>query len=178
MTFIEVRNSVINGLEEYLGRPVILSDQIANAPEFPYSYYSILTPRISTHSFGLQCVEEKDNGEYILKRQEPVKATLSFTFCSKNRELEDGSYIFGEDEAVELAEKAHGFFLLVAHNIQTENGDIVIDKVGTVSKRSSFVVEETVRRYGFDVQLSYIRTDEMPASVIQNVGAPIGAAHS
>ena len=162
MTFIEARNCIINSLEKYLGCPVILSDQIANAPEFPYCYYSILAPRISTHSFGLRSVEENDGGDYTLKRQEPVKATISFTLCSENRELDDGSYIFGEDEAVELVERAHCFFLLAIHNIHAEKGDIVIDRVGAVSKRNNFVVEETVRRYGFDIQFSYIRTDEMP----------------
>lgn len=177
MTFIETRNCIVNSLEEYLGCPVILSDQIADKPDFPYCYYSVLVPRITNHAFGLQCVQENDDGGYTLKRYEPVKATISLTFCSENRESDKG-YIFGEDEAIELAERAHGFFLLTAHNLHTETGDVVICKVGTVSKRDSFVVEETKRRYGFDVQFSYVRTDETPTTIIQNAGNPIGDAHS
>lgn len=176
MTFIEARNCIINSLENYLGCSVVLSDQIADAPDFPYCYYSVLAPRIANHSFGLRSVEGKIEG-FVLKREEPAKATLSFTFCGKNRETDNG-YIFGEDEAIELVEKAHCFFLLTSHSISTESGDVVIDKVGAVSKRNNFVVEETVRRYGFDIQFSYVRTDEMPTSIIQNTGNPIGDAHS
>ena len=32
--------------------PVNLSEQIADMPEFPYCYYSVLAPRISDHWFG------------------------------------------------------------------------------------------------------------------------------
>lgn len=102
---------------------------------------------------------------------------MSFTFCSMNRETEDG-YIFGEDEALELAEKAHGFFLLNAHNISTNNnGDIVIDSVGAVAKRSGFLVEDTVRRYGFDIRFNFIRVDEMQTTTILYTNLR-GNAHS
>lgn len=174
MTFVEARNAVIPGLEQHLDCPVILSEQIADAPEFPYCYYSVLAPRISDHAFGLQEVQKTPDG-HVLKRHEPVKASMSFTFCSGNRETPDG-YIFGEDEALELAEKAHGYFLLDAHDIRTGTGRIVIHNVGSVANRSGFFVEDTLRRYGFDVLFAYIRTDEKQATVIQNMGNPQGEA--
>lgn len=175
MTFKEVRNAVVAGLEAHLGCPVILSEQIADKPAPPYCYYSTLTPRSSNHAFGLKGVTETEDGATV-SRSEPVKATMSFTCCSENRETDDG-YIFGDDEALELADKAHGFFLLNGHCIMTDAGDIVVDRVGRVGGRSSFIVEDTVRKYGFDVRLSYIRTDEMPAETIAR--APIiGDAHS
>lgn len=167
MTFTEVRNAVIDGLTKHIGRPVVLSDQIADIPDLPYGYYSVLTPRASGHYFGLMDVIETPEGA-IVKRSEPVKATMSFTFCSRNRDAEDG-YIYGDDEAQELAEKAHGFFLLNGHNISTDSGDVVVNNVGPVADRSGFVVEDTVRRYGFDVRLSYVRTDEMPVGTIEKV---------
>lgn len=175
MTFAQVRNEVVYRLAEHLGCPVILSEQIADKPSPPYSYYSALAPRISDHAFGLKDVAANGDSATV-SRSEPVKATMSFTFCGENRETEN-RYIFGDDEALELAEKAHGFFLLNGHCIVTDSGDIVVDKVGRVADRSGFVVEDTVRRYGFDVRLSYIRTDEMPAETIAR--APIiGDAHS
>lgn len=177
MTFVEARNAITFGLEKHLGCPVVLSDQIADVPDFPYTYYSVLTPRISNHAFGLKGVEVNANG-YTQKRSEPVKATMSFTFCSQDRETLDGKYIYGEDEALELAEKAHGYFLLDAHNILTDTGEVVINNVGSVANRSGFVVEDTIRRYGFDVMFSYVRTDEKPTITIQNPGNPIGEPHS
>ena len=162
MKFLEVRNEIVYRLEQHIGCPVILSDQIAEQPEYPYCYYSVIAPRISSHAFGLRELVDTQ----IVQRSEPVAATMSFTFCSMNRETDEG-YVYGEDEALELAEKAHGFFLLNAHNVKTANGDIVINNVGAVANRSDFLIEETVRRYGFDVRLNFVRIDEMQTTVIR-----------
>lgn len=176
MRFIEARNAITLGLEQHIGCPVVLSEQIAEVPDFPYCYYSVLSPGASDHAFGLHEVQDTLDGA-VLKRHEPVKATMSFTFCSENRETPDG-YVFGEDEALELAEKARGYFLLDAHNIHTAAGDIVISKVGSAASRSSFLVEDTIRRYGFDVLLAYVRTDEKQTTLVQNTGIPKGKAQS
>lgn len=176
MTFEQARNAIVSGLEAHIGHPVNLSEQIAEIPEFPYCYYSVLAPRISEHSFGLREVLDTEQGA-VLKRSEPVKATMSFTFCSMNRETENG-YILGEDEALNLVEKAHGFFLLNAHNIHTEFGDIVINNVGAVANRTGFFVEDSIRRYGFDIRFAYVRTDEMPTITVSKPGQPIGKTYS
>ena len=145
MTFTQARNAIVQGLEAHIGYPVNLTDQIAGDDTF------------------------------AIRRTEPAAATMSFTFCSQNRETEDG-YIFGEDEALELSEKAHGFFLLNGHNIHTEFGDIVINNVSSVGSRTGFVVEDAIRRYGFDIRFSYMRTDEMPTEIIEKAN-PIGITH-
>lgn len=166
MTFVEARNVIVEGLEKHIGCPVVLSDQIAEQPTYPYCYYSVLVPRISSHAFGLHEIEGDEKHGYRHIRSEPVEATMSFTFCSQNRETEDGGYIYGEDEALGLADKGHGFFLLDAHCIVVGSEDIVIRNVGRVANRSGFMVDDTIRRFGFDVRLAYIRTDEMPTTTI------------
>jgi hypothetical protein len=171
-----MRNAVIAELEAHIGRPVTLSEQISDIPEFPYCYYSVLAPRISDHWFGLREVVSEGE-EFKLVRSEPVSATLSFTFCSMNRETDDG-YVFGEDEALSLCEKAHGFFLLNGHNLRTVHGDIVVNTVGSVTNRTGFFVEDSIRRYGFDVRFSYVRTDEKPTTTVLHPGNPAGNAHS
>ncbi len=165
MTFVQARNRIIQDLSSYLGCQIRLSGQVDDKPNYPLGYYSVLTPRTSDHAFGLKEVEQIGD-EFIEKRYEPVEATLSFTFCSENRETEDG-FILGEDEALELAERANGFFLLYAHEILTENGNIVIRNVGSVASRSSFLVEDTVCRYGFDVKFAYTRIDKKPTTIIE-----------
>lgn len=167
MTFMQVRNAVVSGLEKHIGCPVILSEQINDRPKYPYCYYSVLTARTSDHALGLNKVLEDGVG-FKLSRTEPVAATMSFTFCSMNRCTADG-FIFGEDEALELAEKAQGFFLLNSHCLSTEYGDIVVRNLSGTAPRSGFLTEETVRRYGFDVKLGYVRTDEMPTEAIGRV---------
>ena len=52
----------------------------------------------------------------------------------------------------------------------------MIRNVGSAASRSGFVVEDTVRRYGFDVRFAYIRTDEMSAATILEARTP-GNAH-
>ena len=71
--------------------------------------------------------------------------------------------------------KANGFFLLNGHCISTAEGDVVINNVGSVSPRNGFLVEDTVRRYGFDIKFNYMRTDEMPTTTITEAH-PIGDA--
>ena len=107
MTFAQARNAIVSGLEAHIGCPVNLSEQIADMPEYPYCYYSVLAPRIPEYSFGLQEIVDAPDGP-LLVRSEQVSATMSFTFCSTNRETEDG-YIFGEDKAHELAERRTAF---------------------------------------------------------------------
>ena len=45
MTFAQARNEIVLGLEAHIGCPVSLSDQIADQPDYPYCYYSVLAPR-------------------------------------------------------------------------------------------------------------------------------------
>lgn len=168
MTIVQARNAIWERLKAHVGCPTVLADDIEEMLEVPYCYYSILVPRSTNHSFGLTEVKETPDG-FIRQRSEPVSATMSFTFCSKNRDAPGGEYIYGEDEALELAEKAHGFFLLNGHNIVTEHGDIVIQNIGGVASRSSFFVTDTIRRYGFDIRFGYVRTDEMPTTTILDV---------
>lgn len=169
MTIVQARDAIWARLKEHIGCPIVLADDIEEMPEVPYGYYSIVAPRITDHAFGLTEIKETPEG-FIRQRSEPVSATMSFTFCSQNRDVPGGGYIFGEDEALNLAEKAHGFFLLNGHNIATEHGDIVIQNIGVVANRSGFFVTDTMRRYGFDIRFGYVRTDEMPTTTILAVG--------
>lgn len=167
MTIVQARDAIWGRLKAHIGCPIVLSDDTEGMPEVPYCYYSILTPRSTSHTFGLTELKETPDG-FIRQRSEPVSATMSFTFCSKDRDTPGGGYIYGEDEALTLAEKAHGFFLLDGHNIVTEHGEIVIQNIGGVAGRSSFLVTDTIRRYGFDIRFGYVRTDEMPTTTILN----------
>ena len=173
MTIVQAREAIWKRLTEHVGCRIVLADDIGDLPEVPYGYYSVLVPRITNHAFGLTELFETQEG-FVRRRSEPVSATMSFTFCSRNRDAPGGGYIYGEDEALELTEKAHGFFLLNGHNIVTEDGDLVIQNIGSVKNRSGFLVTDAIRRYGFDIRFGYVRTDEMPTRTIKNLGHPHG----
>ena len=166
-------NAIQERLAAHVGCPVVLSDGTQEMPEVPYCYYGVLAPRSTGHAVGLTELVDTPEG-LIRRRSEPVSATMSFTFCSKDREA-TGGYIYGEDEALALAEKAHGFFLLNGHNIATEYGDIVIQNIGSVTERSGFIVTDMMRRFGFDIRFGYMRADEMPATTIEHPGRFLGS---
>jgi len=200
MTIVEIRNALTKPLEEYLGIPVVLSEQTNPVPDMPLCYYSILTPYAPIGEAGEIARTLNADGKTITTtRTENPYAVFSFTVCSENRhedKIEIGEYvaalenskylaalegseylaainvadswIFGEDEAITLTEKAQGFFLHHAYQTLSNKG-IVINQVTNVSNRTALVVDETVRRYGFDVRVRYKRTDSRTDGTIGSV---------
>lgn len=175
MTFIEIRNTLTSLLEAALGVSVVLSDQVAPAPDFPFCYYSVTTPYAPTGEMGNYSVEEiEGTSKIITTRTEQPSATFSFVFCSINRysKNEDGKdaepYIFGEDEAMTLAEKAQGFFLHEGYDTLSNLGIVIVDITNTTN-RTTLVVDEAARRYGFDVRIRYTRTDTRQDETVGSV---------
>lgn len=175
MTFKEIRNIITTHLEEFLEIPVVLSDQVAPVPDFPLCYYSVISPYASTGEMGNYLIEDID-GETDVKtiRQEQPNATFSFTVCSINRWSKDENgedtepYIFGEDEAQSLAEKAQSFFLLTGYDILSNLGIVVADVTNTAN-RTTLMVDESARRWGFDVRIRYTREDSRKDRTIDKV---------
>jgi len=165
MTFLEVRNTITKRLESYLGIPVELSDQTSPVPDYPFCYYSVITPYAPTGEFGNYSIQDNPGETTITTiRTEQPSATFSFVFCSENRWTLDETgaeiepYIYGEDEAQSLAEKAQGFFLLTEYSVLSNLGIVVVDVTNTTN-RTTLVVDEAARRYGFDVRVRYMRSD-------------------
>lgn len=175
MTFLDVRNTIVSQLEAALCIPVVLSDQAAPAPDFPFAYYSVTSPYAPTGEMGNYSTEEiEGTNQIITTRTEQPSATFSFVFCSINRYTkdEDGKdvepYIYGEDEAQSLAEKAQSFFLLEGYDTLSNLGIVIVDITNTTN-RTTLVVDEAARRYGFDVRVRYTRTDTRKDETVGNV---------
>ncbi|MDR2687387.1 MAG: hypothetical protein LBB75_06515 [Oscillospiraceae bacterium] len=157
MSIKQARNATIKNLTRYLGIPIVLSDQVKEETAVPYGVYSVLTHG-NTQGTGNRKRQITDNGQDVeLVRAEQPTATLSFTFCSENREGPDGP-IYGEDETIELAEKAIGWFRHVGIH-QLRLAGVVVVEVQNAAPRSVFVVAEQSRRWGFDVTIRYARAD-------------------
>lgn len=97
---------LVAALSQYLGCPVVLSDQTQPEPEAPFVYYSILTDMQPTGEMGAY----RFDGVQEHRRVNPTM-TLSFTAVSWSRWQDENTYIQGEDEAMELCERMQGFFL-------------------------------------------------------------------
>ena len=156
MTQIELRNILVKALYDYLGGPkVVLSDQVMPEAEYPYLYYQSIQQHIpGPHNISVTATDDT----IVKHRSEHAQATYSFTACSVNRAGPDGRRISGDDEAMDLADKAQGFFLYTGKPLLAALGVVVVG-VENTQGRSAFGIDETDRRYGFDILLRYERKD-------------------
>ena len=165
MKFKEVRNLIVSGLHEHMGLPVVLSNQLNPEMELPFIIYSVTAPYIPEGGTGdLQSTSVTDGSVKVTRYEQPT-CTFSFTVCSGDRQTKDG-YVLGEDEALDLAEKAQGWFLHTGYEYISGKGLTVVD-VANVQERSFLQVDEEARRYGFDVIIRYVRTDEMTVAAVK-----------
>ena len=165
MSFKEARNSIISRLWEYMGCPVVLSNQVEPEADLPYGIYSVLSSYTPDGGMGAYSETDVDPGVEITRREMPT-ATMSFTFCSENRTGPDGEFIYGEDESEALADKAAGYFLHGGCDDFLQFGLTVVE-VGPVGDRTTLVVDEAARRFGFDVKIRYTREDTRIVSSIE-----------
>lgn len=173
MTFAEQRNTLVSALSEALHVPVLLSDQVQPEVEFPFIVYSVTAPYISSGERGdYEWEQIQDNGEDFIidHRREQATATYSFTACSINRwaDSDQTEYIFGDDEAVELAQRAMSYLQEGGYNDLSNRGLVVVS-IANVGNRSTLVIDEAARRYGFDVTIRYTKEDTRRDNTIERV---------
>lgn len=170
MNVIALRNQIIQGLSEYLECPVVLNNQQNPEQDPPYVFYS-MTPFSPENELGDYRTEQNENTCMEYRRVEP-SCSFSFTVCSVDREAEE-TYILGEDEACFLAVKAVGWFEHVGYDFLSRMGVTVID-VSAVQERSTLLVDEEARRYGFDVRIRYVKEDVREIGTIEQVATKKG----
>ena len=169
MTFLEIRNALISLLSKHMGMKITLAEQIHPVKQLPYCYYSVLTPYAPIGEMGDYSIRpsSKDSGVISTRREMP-HATFSFTFVSQSRYVNCGTFVYGEDEAQQMAEQAQGYFLHVGYDELSRLGIVVVE-IRNVTNRTTLVVDEDVRRYGFDVRIRYTRTDEREDATVGSV---------
>lgn len=156
MTQKELRNTIVQLLYTYLGGPkVVLSDQVMPESDYPFIYYQ----GVQQHIAGPFNISTATDAATIQKtRTEHAQASFSFTACGMNRTGGNGVYVSGDDEAMDLADRAQGFFLFAGRQLLADAG-IVVVSVENTQPRSALDIDEVARRYGFDILVRYERTD-------------------
>ncbi|MBS6956522.1 MAG: hypothetical protein KH230_25255 [Enterocloster asparagiformis] len=167
MTYRELRNTIVLGLHAHLQIPVCLSSQVNPESEYPFVVYSSTAPYIPDGGLGQYTQSKTENGGAKEVRREQPTCTMSFTVCSIDRSNANG-YILGEDEALDFAERAQGWFLHTGYDYISGKGITVVD-VSNVQERSFLQVDEEARRYGFDVVIRYVREDTRDIDTISGV---------
>ena len=165
MTFVEVRNKLIAHLWEYLGCPVVLSNQVQPEAEIPFGIYTVTAPYVPDGGLG-DITEKEVEGGMEVTRMEMPSATFSFTFCSQDRTGPEGNPISGADEAETLVSRAAGYFLHAGYDDFLRLGIAVVE-VGQTQDRTVLLVDEAARRVGFDVRIRYTRQDTRLVSTVE-----------
>lgn len=162
MTFLQVRDAFIARLSAALNRAVILHNQTeAEQEDYPIIYYQPVTPWMARGGAN-RAYTRTDTG-LAESWEEPTEATISISVVSYNRELADGRYVFGEDEALEWAERAMTYLLFRGREELRADGIAVIE-VTNIQNRTALLVDDVARQYGFDVRLRYRRADTRPSA--------------
>ena len=168
MTAMEIRNALVKGLYEYLGGvQVYRSGQVSEEQKLPYVIYTVPVTDSGGNTMGhYSSCRKGESAEEI--REEQTSMTMSFTACSENRMDNGGNYIQGEDEAQEIAERAHGWFTHAGYDYFVKCG-IVIADVTEVRGRNALMGNEEANRKGFDVICNYIKEDRRDISFVDKV---------
>ena len=126
----KMRTAVAKGLKEYLGCPVIRSNQNQTPPPYPYLSYTITTlMRENNGTYG-----EYEDGTH----RKPFGQTWSITALS-----DDNS------ESVALACKAREWLDHFGTTYLSDN-DVIVESVGSVTNRDNFLTTQYEYRNGFD----------------------------
>ena len=166
MTFTEKSNKLIAALHAAVGRPVVLASQVQPEAEVPFIIYTVTTDYMADGSLGhyLQGDGETEDSLVVVRAEQPT-ATFSFTACSIDRTTESGT-VFGADEALDLANRAQGFFLHTGRDAMEAAGFVALD-VSNATNRDALELNEMGRRYGFDVRLRYVREDVLEVGTVE-----------
>lgn len=174
MDFVDMKNTLIKMMWNHLNRPVILSDQASPEAMYPYIYYNIIGPPKGLGSTGDHRVSVKDGDAYTVLHDHPT-ATFSFTACSQNR-TEGSKEILGDDEAMELSEKAAHYLEHIGYNELSRLGIVVVE-ITNEGQRSGLVVDEIDRRYGFDCRVRFKHTTERNDGSLENINFKKGVSN-
>ena len=138
-----LRLTVAKGLKDYLGCPVIKSNQTAEAPPYPYVSYTFTT--LMTENKGTYGEYEDGNA------RKPVNSIISVTAQS------DDSI-----ESVTLANKAREW-LDYAGTVYLNDNGVIVQSVGTVTNRDNVLTVGYEYKNGFDAVFWLFDTIEKPA---------------
>ena len=141
--------TVVKNLKNYLGIPVVESNQNAKMPKMPFGRYTITTPATANNgTYG-----EYEDGV----ARKPVKQIWSLTFEAKTN-----------DEALKYANKARSWIDYVGKTVLNDN-DVIVESVGAIGDRGNLLTIDYQYAHGFDV--TFWAYDEIEMPEIEEIGS-------
>lgn len=143
--FVNLENTVTDGLEKYLGCPVIRSNQNEEPPEYPYLSYTRINPKGEKKAMSYGVYEDGTE-------RTPTTHTWSITALSDD-----------DAESLTLAVKACEWFMRVG-TVYLNDNDVVVGKVSGVTNRDNLLTVGYEYRNGFDVVFNIDDVIENPTA--------------
>ena len=128
-----IRSAIVKGLRDYVGCPVIRSNQTGESPPYPYISYTITT--LKTQNNGTYGHYEDD---VIAK---PTTQIWSITVQSDDN-----------NECVDICLKAHTW-LDELGRVYLGDNNVIVQSVGNVTNRDNMLTIEYEYRNGFDITI-------------------------
>lgn len=128
-----IREVIVTGLRDYLGIPVIRSNQAALPPDYPYGSYTVTT--VATANNGTWQVWN-DGIDRL-----PVTQRWSLTFMAKT-----------DSESVYYALKAREW-LQHSGSVYLQDNDVIVQSATGITNRDNVLTTGWEYRNGFDIEL-------------------------
>ncbi|MET4562180.1 hypothetical protein ABIA69_003366 [Lysinibacillus parviboronicapiens] len=125
---------------------IIRADQTGDLPILPYATYKIIGDRKGTGREDVSYVSKTDALEET--RVEERNATISFN-----------TYGTTHDNSFEVATKLRKWFVL-GGPLYLDEWNVAIVSISDVQNRTTFLVDSYDEKWGFDVIIRYLDTDE------------------
>lgn len=148
--------SLINALATYLNKPVILADQAAPRPPYPYIGIKITSQFIP------------EPGHPVIINQDLPDDIEQTAISQPHMVLSVTEYAKEIASAGQIAQQAHDWFKFIGHQQLKALGYVVIE-LDTISNRDSMIVDDYERRRGFDVRLRFSHSIERTVEPIEQV---------
>lgn len=157
----EIQTYITEALKAYLGCEVVLANQTAPIPSYPYVSFTVITSMTANNGTYGEFVE----GNTLVKAKE-IQQIWSFTVQSDD-----------STESAVIANKAYDFFDCVGTIQLNENG-IVVQRIENITNRDNLLTIEYEYRNGFDVTFSFMNEiaseiEEIDNIIIHQNGEPI-----
>lgn len=150
--FERVRKVIVKALKEYLGCEVILANQTAPIPKYPYVSFSITTPVVANKGTWGRCDDGTDRKQ--------IEQIWSITVQSNKTQ-----------ESMDICLKAYDWLDHIGTLFLNDN-NIVVQRLENITNRDNLLSVGYEYRNGFDVVFSLmdeISVDELGEGEIETI---------
>lgn len=132
--FEQVKKIIVKALREYLGCDVVLANQTAPIPKYPYVSFSVTTPLVANRGTWGRCADGADRKQ--------IEQIWSITVQSNNA-----------GESVNMCLKAYDWLDNIGTQFLNDN-NIVVQRLENITNRDNLLSVGYEYRNGFDVVFS------------------------